>query len=403
MGLLPKAIGTRPRIACEMRAEGVVAARAEDAAAALSAVERVSFEGRAAIANNSAIALAGTEKIAAVKRALDAVSERGRDVTLVVPDAAARVLLVDFDELPAKASEALPVVRFRLKKLLPFDADDAAVSYQVMTETRGATQVLAVAMQRETLAEYESMVREAGYEPGTVLPSTLAALAGLDEDAPPTLLVNAGLESVTTAIVKDGALLLHRTIDLATGNLTGGAAAPRATGGGSADGASAPSVSAAAGVTPAVVTSQEASRDTTIAAIAARFAAMEGQPTSAPRAAEGTLGSRVGSALASGLAQSGAEAQSAAMKDVNDTPAVAVAAPLAPGEEIAQAVNVATAYFEDTLGMAPQVILSAGTLGADALARLLGASAPRVQEMVSTGTNGVPAGWLAGVRGALRS
>ena len=51
-------------------------------------------------------------------------SGRWRDVTVVVPDAAVRVLLLDFDQLPSKAAEALPVVRFRLKKLLPFDADD---------------------------------------------------------------------------------------------------------------------------------------------------------------------------------------------------------------------------------------------------------------------------------------
>src|ERR1700678_3396878 len=84
----------------------------------------------------------------------------------VVPDAAVRVLLLDFDTLPAKPAEALPVVRFRLKKLLPFDADDAAVSYQVMASSRGVIQVLAVAMPREVQTDYESVVREAGFEPG---------------------------------------------------------------------------------------------------------------------------------------------------------------------------------------------------------------------------------------------
>jgi len=143
MGFLPKAMGTRPRLACEIRAEGVVAARAEDSAATLSAVEHVTLVNGLA-ANGTARG----ERVAAVRRALDAVSGRGREVTLVVPDAAARVLLVDFDELPAKAAEALPVVRFRLKKLLPFDADEAAVSYQVMSEPKAGTQVLAVAMPR---------------------------------------------------------------------------------------------------------------------------------------------------------------------------------------------------------------------------------------------------------------
>ena len=41
MEFLPRSLGTRPRLACEVRAEGVVAARAEDAFAVLSAVSRV--------------------------------------------------------------------------------------------------------------------------------------------------------------------------------------------------------------------------------------------------------------------------------------------------------------------------------------------------------------------------
>ncbi|HEY5055685.1 MAG TPA: hypothetical protein VII58_05965 [Acidobacteriaceae bacterium] len=397
MGFLPKAMGTRPRLACEVRAEGVVAARADDSAAVLSAVERVALVN--GLAANGA---ARGERVAAVRKALDAVSGRGREVTLVVPDTAARVLLVDFDELPAKAAEAFPVVRFRLKKLLPFDADDAAVSYQVMSQTRAGTQVLAVAMPREVLEEYESLVREAGYEPGAVLPSTLAALAGLDEDARPSLVVNAGRESVTTAIVRAGVLLLHRTIFLATGDLSAGAAvtavAPEAD---VARQASPVAVSAAAPESEmAREASREAARETTIAAIAARFAAMEGQTTPAPRAPEAPQVSRVGSALASGMAVQSSSAVSAAGTAENmrtDSSSAASA------EEIVQAVNVAAAYFEDTLEMAPQLLLSAGTLGADALSRLLGGRWQRVEEMVSGGSSDVPAGWLAGVRGALRS
>ncbi len=40
MEILPKTLGTRPRLAVEVRAEGVVAARAEDAAGLLTAVAR---------------------------------------------------------------------------------------------------------------------------------------------------------------------------------------------------------------------------------------------------------------------------------------------------------------------------------------------------------------------------
>ena len=86
-------------------------------------------------------------------------------------------------------SEALPVVRFRLRKMVPFDVEDAAVSYQVMAEKRGQLNVLVTVMPGDVLEEYESVVREAGYEPGAVLPSTLAAAAAVG-DAGAALMVN---------------------------------------------------------------------------------------------------------------------------------------------------------------------------------------------------------------------
>jgi type IV pilus assembly protein PilM len=375
----------------------VVVARADDASAMLAAVERVAFAGGSAGANGAW----RSERVVAVRRALESVGGRGREVTLVVPDTAARVLLLDFDELPAKAVEALPVVRFRLKKLLSFDADDAAVSYQVMSSSRSGMQVLAVAMPRESLAEYEGLVREAGFEPGAVLPSTLAALAGLDENDRAALVVNAGRDAVTTAIVRGGVLLLHRTIDLRAG---GTATAVAATVMAATETTAAEPVSSSGAVSDE--SARETARDTTIAAIAARFAAMEGQAAGP--------GSRVGSALASGAAmQSAAPAPVAQIVGASEPVIVAESAAAEPADEVARAVSVAAAYFEDTLETAPQAVLSAGTLGAEALTRLLSAAAGmgsmRVEELVGREILGAdasgtaPLGWLAGVRGALRS
>ena len=167
MEILPKTLGTRPRLAVEVRTEGIVAARAEDATAVLTAVARADIpEGAVTPGLKPGNILDGTAVTAALRKALDAIAgggrERLRDVTVVVPDSAVRVLFVDFDQLPSKAAEALPVVRFRLKKLLPFDADDAMVSYQVMSSEKGAVKLLAVAMPKAVLEEYEAVVVAAG-------------------------------------------------------------------------------------------------------------------------------------------------------------------------------------------------------------------------------------------------
>ena len=91
-----------------------------------------------------------------------------------------RVFVLDFDSLPAKAAEAVSVVRFRLRKMVPFDVEHAGVSYQVLSQNETECKVLAAVMPGPILAEYEAAVRAAGYEPGAVLPSSLAALEALD-------------------------------------------------------------------------------------------------------------------------------------------------------------------------------------------------------------------------------
>src|SRR5215469_3965282 len=219
MNLLPKASGSRPRLACEIAPEGVTTARAATTAeTGLESVARVPLAPGAVMPGLKPGNLADrVAVIAAIRRALESIdvrpNSRSADLTIVIPDAAVRVLLLDFDALPAKLTEALPIVRFRLKKLVPFEVDDAMVSYQVMSSSKTTVRVLAVAIPHDILAEYETAVREAGFEPGAVLPSTLAALAGVAAPEP-SLVVNAGSTGVTTAITRDGVLLLHRSVDL---------------------------------------------------------------------------------------------------------------------------------------------------------------------------------------------
>ncbi len=118
------------------------------------------------------------------------------------------------------------------------------------------------------------------------------------------------------------------------------------------------------------------------------------------------------------LSRSGARESLEAMSSPGPEPDVPVhtLAPDAREEEIARAVSVAIAFFEDTLAAAPPVVLSAGPVGAEALGRtlrhqgLLQESTVQVRELVDNSalaatatTSQVPRSWLAGVTGALKS
>jgi len=149
----------------------------------------------------------------AIRSALDDVSPRSRAVTVILPDTLVRVFVLDFDSLPAKAAEAIPVVRIRLRKMVPFDVEHAGVSYQVLAQAAAEWKVLVAVVPGPVLAEYESAVRAAGYEPGAVLPSSLAALETLDS-MEAVFAANLGAHSITTSIATGQELLLYRTIDL---------------------------------------------------------------------------------------------------------------------------------------------------------------------------------------------
>ncbi len=151
--------------------------------------------------------------VSAIRKALGEVSPRSHAITLILPDTVVRVFVLDFDTLPAKAAEAVPVLRFRLRKMIPFDVEHAGVSHQMLTQDKTECKVLTAVMPGPVLAEYEAAVRAAGYEPGVVLPSSLASLATINSMGA-ILAANLNTVSLTTSIVNGQDLLLYRTIDL---------------------------------------------------------------------------------------------------------------------------------------------------------------------------------------------
>lgn len=220
MRLFPTSLqsAARPRLACEIAPDGVLAGRSFGVESPLDEAVFVALpEGSIAVGVTAPVFRDSNAVQTALRSALDSVDARGRDWTIILPDVCTRVHILDFDTLPAKPQEILPLVRFRLRRMLPFDADVAAVSYQLLNSPQlgkkdAPVQVIAAAMPAEIGEEVESMVRGMQREPGVLLPATLAAMAALPETGS-HLLVHTEQDSMTTAITHNGELLLYRTTD----------------------------------------------------------------------------------------------------------------------------------------------------------------------------------------------
>jgi type IV pilus assembly protein PilM len=136
-----------------------------------------------------------------------------RAAALILPDNAMRLTVLEFENLPEKEEERIALVRFRLKKTVPFDVETAAVSYFIQT---GNKVVVAVAP-ADIIAQYEAPFRAAGLQPGIVTPGALTLL----ELLPATgsyLVAHQNSGALAVLVVSNGILTLSRSLELNSEN-----------------------------------------------------------------------------------------------------------------------------------------------------------------------------------------
>ncbi len=142
-------------------------------------------------------------------------SPKRANAALVIPDYATRISILDFEGFPAKSEERDTLLRFRLRKSVPFPIDEAQLAYAVQSEQSGRVEVLVTTVAKPILAEYESIFADAGYRLGLVLPSSIAALRLCDRgDAGLTLLAKAAGSTLSVILLEGGRVRLVRSLDL---------------------------------------------------------------------------------------------------------------------------------------------------------------------------------------------
>ena len=155
--------------------------------------------------------------MAAVKTALAQTCKRLRandeEVALILPDPVIRVFIQHFEEFPRAAEEAIPMLRWKLKKSVPFDADDTLISYMRQAPREAGVDVVTGLARLRIIREYESLAEDLGLHPGIVLSSSLAAVSLLDGEKP-MLLARVSGSSLTSAIVRNDMLCGYRCTEL---------------------------------------------------------------------------------------------------------------------------------------------------------------------------------------------
>jgi type IV pilus assembly protein PilM len=203
-----------PMIACEIAMDYVAAARWTRTGTGLDgfAVEALSPGSILPTAAESNL-INVSEVRAAVGRVFSRLRAKNEEVALLVPDAVIRVFVLHFDVFPRKSEEAIPLLRWRLKKSVPFEAEETMISYMRQSPREDGVDIVTGLARLRIVREYESLVESVGMSPGVVMSSTLAALPLLS-DGRPALLARVAGSTLTTAIVREGVLCGYRCITL---------------------------------------------------------------------------------------------------------------------------------------------------------------------------------------------
>jgi type IV pilus assembly protein PilM len=141
-------------------------------------------------------------------------------IALTLPDYLSRVSIVELPEAPRSSAETIEVLKFRLKKSLPFDAGDARVAYESLGGNPPS--YLTGVMHETVVGQYEDFLSDLGFRVGLVLPASVSLLGVLrplaDKNLSPGadyFFVNVEREYFTVSLVRDrGAPVLMRTLGL---------------------------------------------------------------------------------------------------------------------------------------------------------------------------------------------
>ncbi len=163
-----------------------------------------------------------------LERAVESVAQqlgpvKRPDAALLLPDACARLTTLDFDQLPGDGKERLELIRWRLKKTLPFDVELARIAYQPQRTAAGWTLLVAVTLP-EVVKQYETPLRKVGLNPGFVAVSAAPVLNLVPSDGM-TMFVKLAERSLTIAAVENGVVRLVRAVELVPDSDPAGSAA----------------------------------------------------------------------------------------------------------------------------------------------------------------------------------
>lgn len=187
---LARATWLRPRyplVAVEVREDALVAVRLQRrgggrhlAGAGARPLPDGAFSagvGEAGVRNPDALAATMAEVLR-----LAGADSAGR-ISVALPDTAARVFMVDLQDLPATRGEADELIRFRIRKSVPFRPEESRVAWDILGRGEdGRVEVLVAVAPEAAVGPLEAVLRDMGLRCGLIDLTSLGVFNALRLD-----------------------------------------------------------------------------------------------------------------------------------------------------------------------------------------------------------------------------
>jgi type IV pilus assembly protein PilM len=146
---------------------------------------------------------------AGVRKLVPAAGRGRRTAALILPDNSLRLAVLEFEDFPDKEAERIALLRFRLRKTVPFDIDQAALAWHAQPGNR----IVVAVAPAELVAHYEKPFRAAGLQPGFVSASSLGLIELVPQNGS-LLIAYRAPGALSVLALENGALTLARSLEL---------------------------------------------------------------------------------------------------------------------------------------------------------------------------------------------
>jgi type IV pilus assembly protein PilM len=139
-------------------------------------------------------------------------------ISLAIPDACARVAIHPFEALPSKQEEKTELLKWKLKKTIPYDIDDSHLSFVEQPTETGKNYVITVNIHKAVLAQFEEVFESLGIQVGFITLATFATYELLarqhqDEIQKSVLFLRVRASNISSLIIQQEAVVFYRHTD----------------------------------------------------------------------------------------------------------------------------------------------------------------------------------------------